>query len=690
LALPTPALETTAAFSPRRIDYRNLLNPDQLAVVEAPPRPCLIIAGAGSGKTRTLTFRVARLLEDGCPPEGLLLLTFTNKAAREMQKRVGELCGGIADVRRIQGGTFHRVALRLLREHASVLGFAAGFGLLDREDARVLMGACIDDCQLGMGPRRFPGPDVMVDLVSSAANTQTPLHEILGRTRPQLVPWAAEVLRVATRFRDRKARMQLMDFDDLLVNLKVLLDGEPEIRRRLQDQVRAVLVDEFQDTNRLQGDLVDLFAGGYRNVTVVGDDAQSIYSFRGADLRNLLEFPARYPGCGIFRLTRNYRSTPEILALANASIARNPRQFPKELSAARSSGPLPTLVALRDVYEQARFIAQRVLALRDEGVPLSEQAVLYRAHEHAMEIQLELSRRGIPFTVRSGVRFLEKAHVKDALAFLRFIHNPLDELSFKRVLGLYPGIGSRLAEHVWGSLQRVGAATSPLAALLLPNCAAVLPKRARPGFARAREALLTLTDHKLQCAPGEMLMRLLDSSFQDSGHCPLPNEDARADDLRHLAELASRFASLGDFLVELALVSERDARDAAGDAEPVEHVTLSSVHQAKGLEWRAVFVVWLADGRFPLSMAIAGLGEEEERRLFHVAATRARDELTLTYPEKAAPNDRAGSLLRISRFIEELPSGHEAPYRRVPASVERLASAAGESLERAPPKREKP
>ncbi len=673
MAIRKYTLKSAAPAPKFRIDYASQLNDEQLEVVEAPPGPALVIAGAGSGKTRTLTFRVARLIETGFPPESILLLTFTNKSAREMLKRVAELCGGITDIRRIAGGTFHHVAHSILREYAQVLGYGERYNLLDREDALDLMSACTHDLNLAVGARRFPRAEVMLDLVSTAVNTQKPLADVVADKRPQFLPIVEDILRVGSRFVVRKQEMGLMDFDDLLMNWKVLLAEHPEVRTRLQERFRAVLVDEYQDTNRLQGDIVDLVAAGHRNVTVVGDDAQSIYSFRGADFTNIIEFPARYPGCSVFKLTRNYRSTPEILALANASIANNRKQFEKELRSYRSEGPRPVLVPLRDVFQQAEFIAQRILELRDEGIGLNEQAVLYRAHHHSMEIQLELSRRGIPYIVRSGVRFLEQAHIKDVLAHLRFVHNPMDELALTRVLKLFPGIGSGIAADVWALLMKYGERTSPLDALARPEVKTHLPKKAHAGYGRASELLLSIADHAVQNQPSEMIQRVLDGGYESYCREQFLNADSRIEDVKQLAEFAGQFASLEEFLSEVTLLAELNGEEVAEGADPDEYVTLSSVHQAKGLEWKAVFVAWLADGRFPLSHALKNFDEEEEeRRLFYVAVTRARDELYLTYPLTSAPKDNERTIMKVSRFVEELPSGDDAPYDRIQIEVEHV------------------
>ncbi|HEY7725363.1 MAG TPA: ATP-dependent helicase [Anaeromyxobacteraceae bacterium] len=645
------------------LNVEGLLNDEQRAVVEAGDGPILVVAGAGSGKTRTLTFRVARLLHEGVEPEALLLLTFTNKAAREMLRRVEEVAR--VDTRRIWGGTFHHVAHRVLRDHAAEVGFRPGYSILDREDSRDVMSAAVADCGLAVGARRFPKADVLLDLVSTAVNGQTPLADVLADRRPQFLPLAEEILRAARRYAERKQELNAMDFDDLLLHWKVLLAERPEVRRRLGERFRHVLVDEYQDTNRLQGDVVDLVAAVHRNLCVVGDDAQCIYGFRGAHFANILEFPVRWPDARRFDLTVNYRSTPQILDLANASIAHNLKQFEKSLSAVRADGAPPALVPCRDVHQQAAFVAQRVLELRDEGVPLPEIAVLYRAHHHAMEIQFELARRGIPFVVRSGVRFFEAAHVKDVLAHLRFARNPGDELALKRCLRLAAGVGSATADAVWGALQarrRSGAGAAE--ELLAPDVAGQVPPKGRPAYRRLAELLRALSRPPTGSLPGEAIEKVLEEGYEDYLRAEFLNADSRVEDVRQLAEYARGYEDTEAFLAEVSLLSELTAETVSEGGEADEKLVLSSVHQAKGLEWRAVLLVWLADGRFPSAQALRFRdGEEEERRLFYVACTRARDELYLCFPLVAAPRDRERVVLKASRFLEELP-GDPAPYER--------------------------
>src|SRR5882762_4119597 len=430
------------------IDYAAELNEQQLAAVTAPPGPLLVIAGAGSGKTRTLTYRVAYLLENGIDPRNILLLTFTNKAAREMLNRVANLLP--VDASGLWGGTFHSVGNRMLRRHGSALGYSSGFTIMDREDQKDLLNSVIAGAGIDPKEIRFPKGDVLADIFSFVVNTERPMEELLAEKFPYFLPLLEQIKDVHTRYEKKKKSTNSMDFDDLLEKtLRMLLEHE-EIASFYRRQFKFILVDEYQDTNKIQADFIDTLAAEHKNVMVVGDDAQSIYSWRGANFRNILEFPKRYPKAQLFKIELNYRSVPEILEVANSAIAANVQQFKKNLSPTRhSNAAKPALVALNDGSEQAQFVAQRVLELRDEGVDLNDIAVLYRSHFHAVELQLELSRRGIPYQITSGIRFFEQAHIKDVAVFIRFVVNPRDEVAFKRMVKLLPGIGNRTAENLW-------------------------------------------------------------------------------------------------------------------------------------------------------------------------------------------------------------------------------------------------
>ena len=437
-----------------QIDYAHELNEQQYAAVTAPPGPSLVIAGAGSGKTRTLTYRVAWLLEQGIPPERILLLTFTNKAAKEMMRRVADLLG--QELASLWGGTFHSIGNRILRQQAPLLGYQRDFTIMDREDAKHLVSTCVAESEVDVKATRFPKAEVLADIFSLAANTHGTVAEVLKQQYGYFEQLAAQVAGIQQRYAARKRATNAMDFDDLLALWLKLMQEQEEVRETYQRRFQFVLVDEYQDTNKLQSDLIDLLAARHQNVMVVGDDAQSIYAWRGANFQNILKFPQRYPSAKIYKIETNYRSTPEILQVANAAILANVQQFAKELAPARKPGIKPATVVCNDAGEQAAFVAQRVLELREEGVDLNKMAVLYRSHFHALELQLELTRRNIPFSITSGIRFFEQAHIKDVTAYLKLVHNPRDELSFKRMAQLLPGIGGKGAEKLWRAFEQFG------------------------------------------------------------------------------------------------------------------------------------------------------------------------------------------------------------------------------------------
>ncbi len=647
-------LKAPARLKAYRVDYDRELNDEQRDVVLAGGGPILVIAGAGSGKTRTLVYRVARLIESGCDPSRILLLTFTNRAAREMLRRVEALLA--VDMRRLMGGTFHSVGNRLLRRFGSRLGLGANFSILDPEDAREMLEAATSDRKMPTLERRFPKGDVLLDLYSFTVNTGRPFPEVLAQHAPHFAELEAEIVSVFQRYRERKRLGNACDYDDLLLHWKRLLDEIPEAAAQLAASYEHVLVDEYQDTNRLQGEIVDGMAKARRNVTVVGDDAQAIYSFRGASFENILGFPGRYPAVQTFRLTRNYRSTPEILALANASIGHNERQFPKELVASRESGPLPAVVALPDIPDQARFVAQRLLEWHDEGEKLADLAVLYRAHYQALELQIELTRRGIPYEIRSGTRFFEQRHVKDVLAFLRIIVNPKDELSWKRALKIFPRIGERSASAIW---EAIGAWPDPLSAFrALDTKAAELGRGADAALKPFRSVLARLDSPSLRSTPAEAIRSVVEDVYRDYARAKFPNGDARLDDLEQFAQFAQTYDSLPAFLEEVTLFNELSGEDVVAGEPDDDRVVLSSIHQAKGLEWSRVILMGLSEGRFPNYRSIAtDEGLEEERRLFYVALTRAKNEVALVYPMLARDRYGVDVILEPSRFLTELPDG---------------------------------
>src|SRR4051812_34290906 len=642
-----------------QIDYAKELNEQQLAAVTAPPGPALVIAGAGSGKTRTLTFRVAYLLEQGVPPEKILLLTFTNKAAREMMRRVNDILG--QDLTSLWGGTFHSIGNRILRKHASRLGLRPDFTILDREDTKDLIKAAIDEAKIDVTKTRFPKPDVVSDMISMSLNISKSIPETIREFYRAHEEIAAEVERISMLYSARKLAANVVDFDDLLSLWLKLLREDAEALEQYQRRFQFVMVDGYQDTNSLQGEIIDLLAGRHKNVMVVGDDSQSIYSWRGANFLNIIDFPKRYPGARVFKIEMNYRSTPEILNVANAAIAGNARQYPKHLTAARNSGEKPALVACADGSQQAAFVAQRILELRDEGSSLNDMAVLYRSHFHALELQLELTRRKIPFTITSGIRFFEQAHVKDVAAYLKLAINPQDELSFKRVVRLLPGIGGKGGDKLWqifqGEWKDVNAAAppNPLAAALQRTSKAA-PKKAQISWAQFTATMAQLEDPNLRNNPGKMIRLVLDAVYEDYLEETYPNYSARKEDIEQLANFAGQFNSMEDFLTQLALLSNVEAEEENVATDDDEKLKLSSIHQAKGLEFNIVFVIMLCEGLFPSGRSMEEVeGLEEERRLFYVAVTRAKDELYLTYPIVRFTRGEGATMMQESRFIGEIP-----------------------------------
>jgi len=650
------------------VDYAAELNEQQLAAVTAPPGPILVIAGAGSGKTRTLTYRVAYLLENGIDPRNILLLTFTNKAAREMLGRVANLLP--VDASGLWGGTFHSVGNRILRRHGSALGYSSGFSIMDREDQKDLIDTVVANAGIDPKEIRFPKGDVLAEIFSFVVNTENTLEELLAEKFPYFLPLLDKIRDVHERYEKKKKATNSMDFDDLLQKTLSMFQQHERIAEVYRRQFQFILVDEYQDTNKIQADLVDLLARDHHNVMVVGDDAQSIYSWRGANFQNILEFPKRYPDAQVFKIEMNYRSVPEILEVANAAIAANVQQFRKHLSATRESKALkPALVALNDGAEQAQFVAQRILELRDENVDLNDIAVLYRAHYHAVELQLELSRRGIPYQITSGIRFFEQAHIKDVTSFIRFVANPRDQVAFNRMVKLLPGIGNRTAENLWQAWEKsvvaagVDHGPEEAAAPAGVNAPGYSQRLLAMNVSAKSKKMWTQLAHTLdEIAPGgqpnppsEMIASVVEAIYDDYAKVNFTNYELRREDLDQLAVFARQFKDVHEFLAQLALISNVDAEARSTQGADNEAVNLSSVHQAKGLEFHTVFVIWLTDGMFPSSRSLdTREALEEERRLFYVAITRARDELYLTYPQRRLSGGYGDVFQRPSRFLQEI------------------------------------
>lgn len=635
----------------RRVNYEAELNPQQLEVVAAEDGPMLVIAGAGSGKTRTITYRVSWLLESGINPGEILLLTFTNKAAREMVHRVALLTQ--IDIKQLWGGTFHHIGNRLLRPNAKHLGLNSNFTILDQGDSKDILTACVAELRGDKKDKQFPSADILQDLISFSINTTNEIEAVVRLRYPHFEHAVSPILDVARKYAEKKREMNAVDFDDLLLGCVYLFRNVEEVHKYYESKFRYVLVDEYQDTNKLQADLVDLVSGSRRNIMVVGDDSQSIYSFRGANFANIMEFPERYQDTRMYRLEMNYRSTPEVLNLANDIIVNNQHQFQKTLTATRPSLQWkPAVVPLRDAAQQAEFVAQRVLELQDEGIPMPEIAILYRAHFHSMELQLELTRRGIPFVIHSGVRFFEQRHIKDVVAHLKILINPYDELSWRRVLLLIPGIGAKTAEKIWNGLR---ASVQPVQAI-----AEYEKQIARAGKAAWKEFaqnMSELSHEGFLRAPAAAIDFVFRHGYEKYLESKFPDFASRREDIYQMSNFAMQFDSLEQFLSELSLLGQIESEE-PGEA-PQDRIRLSTIHQAKGLEWQAVFVIFMVDGRFPSYQSLKEPDAlEEERRLFYVATTRAKDHLYLSYVLFSESFTQGPYFHRPSTFLKELNPEH--------------------------------
>lgn len=620
------------------------LNAEQLAAVSAPDGPVLVIAAAGTGKTRTLTYRVAWLVERGIEPDRILLLTFTNKAAREMLDRARALVGN--SVSGLWGGTFHHMANRMLRRHAEALNYPSDYTILDQDDARSILKSAADELNL-LG-KHFPKPDVLLSVFGLAASREQPVGVVAEQRLGGHDIDLRDVLRVHERYETKKRELNAMDFDDLLVNGLRLFREHPDILARYRDRFLHILVDEYQDTNVIQAAWVDILAEERRNLLVVGDDFQSIYSWRGADFRNIISFPRRYPGAAIYKLETNYRSVPGILDVANACIAGNPEQFQKTLRATRPATRPPVVARLRDGDQQALYIVDRIRRLHAAGRALSDIVVLYRAHFHALELQLLLARERIPFLITSGTRFFEQAHIKDACALLRLVVNPCDALSFNRLMQLFPKMGKKTCAKIWAAMNGRFDPRDPAART---RVAEMLPAAARPAWEDLEDVFIAL-----DAEPATLIEKFVAAFYDQYAVETFENYPRRKEDLEELVLFTAQFNTTSEFLNEMALLTNLDAEPDDPHAARADAIRLSTIHQAKGLEWPTVFVLWLAEGMFPSARSINDReGDSEERRLFYVAATRAKDELFLCVPALRRARDGGLQFYPPSRFVTELP-----------------------------------
>ena len=642
---------TQAARAPK-INYEKELNETQYQAVTTTEGPLLIVAGAGTGKTRTLVYRLARLIETGVKPESILLLTFTRRAASSMLARAASL----ADERcqKVSGGTFHSIAHSTLRKHPELSNVRRTFTVLDSGDSEDLVDLVRRQMGLTSKDRRFPRKRTICGLFSMVANKLISIQEALEQHYPQFAHEQEALEELFSKFDEYKRQHHLLTYDDLLGRMKESLASSEELRAKLSAQYRYIMVDEYQDTNKLQAQIVRLMADSHENVAVVGDECQSIYSFRGASFENMLQFPELFPGARVIKLEENFRSTQPILNLANAIIADATQGYAKQLFSRTSEGPPPMLISTRDENEQSRFVVQRIEELREEGVPLTEMAVLFRAGSHSFDLEIELGKHAIPFRKFGGIKFAESAHIKDVLAMLRVVVNPSDTLSWFRALKLLDNIGDATVEQILAFLEietkdfRTPRAKENLFKKLKEFPARSVYKDDLMRFTRLLQAVADQKQPRTQIATIERFYRsILQSRYDDYPR--------RHRDLENLINIAKRYKSGDELLADVAL-DPVDTALAEGSAREQGFVTLSTVHSAKGLEWDALFVIWMMDGWFPSSRAYDAFEDmEEERRLLYVAATRAKRHLYFTCPQGAYEGG-GGSFSLASPFLEPIPS----------------------------------
>jgi ATP-dependent DNA helicase UvrD/PcrA len=628
------------------IDYQNELNESQLKAVRHIDGPALVIAGAGTGKTRTLTYRVARLIEQGVPPESILLLTFTRKAAREMLRRAAILLDERSD--RVSGGTFHSFANKVLRQYSALVGLASNFTILDQGDSEDVINVLRTRLGLAGKNQRFPKKQTLWKMYSSSVNTLTALEHVIMQDYPQFKELSDDIHSLVKAYITYKMQNNAVDYDDLLVHIVALLESNDAARKKLSALYRYVMVDEYQDTNALQARIVKLLAGDKGNVMVVGDDAQSIYSFRGANFRNIMDFPKQFAGTTVITLEQNFRSSQPILDLTNEVILHSVEKYQKELFTEIPGGEAPLLIAVESENTQSRLIAQEVLDTREEGVPLSEMAVLFRAGFQSYDLEIELAKANIPFRKFGGLKLMETAHIKDLIAHLRVLENPKDIISWTRILLLLEGVGPVSAERITDEIMK---GLNPLSSSSNSRMDQI---NSNDSVQRLLSTLRPLS--KSKSSVGDILAAIL------AYYLPLmkgiyDDYPKRTRDLDMLLTISERYTNVQSFLTDMALEPPNESVEGleAGGSED-EFLTLSTIHSAKGLEWHSVFVIHLVDGRFPMPSATESIEEmEEERRLFYVACTRAKRKLYLIYPTNIYDRSTGRILSKPSRFLDGVP-----------------------------------
>jgi len=630
---------------PYTIDYRTELNEAQYQAVMAGEGPVLVIAGAGSGKTRTLVYRVARLMEDGIDPSSTLLLTFTRKAAGEMLRRAAMLMDSRCE--NVVGGTFHSFSNMILRKYAALISFPSNYTILDSADSEDIINLVRSRLGFNTRERRFPKKRTIHSIISKAVNTMSSIEHIVENYYLHFIDSVDDLKRIEDEYRKYKAEKFFLDYDDLLVKLMELLENNEPIRHKLSSTYRYIMVDEYQDTNKLQASIVRNLACAHDNVMAVGDDSQSIYSFRGANFKNIMEFPEIFPGTRIIKLEQNYRSTQPILRFTNTVIDRAREKYTKVLFSHKREGPRPALIMAQDESMQSKFVAQKVLELREEGVGLDEVAVLFRSSYHSFDLEIELNRRNIPFVKVGGFKFIETAHIKDVMAFLRILQNPRDTVSWNRLLLLIEGVGTRTSLRI---INRIAANGEAPEKTILAEATA----RNRANIQRFIEVFKEIAHETYLPAEKIALVVKYYLPYLKSRYDNYPK---RMKDLEHLEAIAEKYKDVEQMLTDMALEPPNSSVSSVIPEVKEEEglLTLSTIHSAKGLEWYTVFIIWALDSRFPSAYALRHEADlEEELRLMYVASTRARENLFISYPINIYDRVMGRVLSKPSRFIDDI------------------------------------
>lgn len=625
-----------------KVNYEEDLNEAQLEAVKSKDGPILVIAGAGSGKTKTLTYRVARLIEDGIKPENILLLTFTKKAAAEMLSRATIVLDNRCE--KVAGGTFHSFANIILRKYSKLLGLKNNFTIMDRADCEDVINHIVGQL-FPKKEKRFPKKSTLLDIYSKSINKVTPTKQIIADEFPQFVHCEDKIIEVHKAYVAYKRENSVLDYDDLLLYIKLLLENNDGLRKRLSNEYKYIMVDEYQDTNTLQADVIRLLASEHNNIMAVGDDAQSIYSFRGANYRNILDFPKLFENTKIIKLEQNYRSTQNILKLTNEIISKAKEKYTKNLFSNIVSPQVPALICAKDTQMEADFICQRILELLDEDISLSDICVLTRNARMSYNLEIELSKRAIPFQKFGGPKFMETAHIKDVVAHLRVILNPDDVISLTRILLLLKGVGASTVNNIMPIIKGD----------LKPDIK-LLPSNKSQSLTPLFNTLGQLRDYSTTKKPEEIVSAVI-NYYRPILKDKYDDFSKREKDLDHFEYLSTQYSNLEDFISDLAL----EPPDASVEGmykknSDDEALTISTIHSAKGLEWDSVFIIGAVDGRFPSAYSFNSEEEmDEELRLMYVATTRAKNNLYITYPVDMYDYSMNMVLSKPSRFLDGIP-----------------------------------